>query len=86
MAVQWNLEVHEVKNEDVLSRVKAIGDAIYVERLNVRNRRELERLGFDGVSFPFEPESYVGSHLIKTVAMSVWLEEHDILALMSSIG
>ncbi len=85
MAAEWDLDVHEVKNEDVLAQVQAIGDPIYVDRLNERNRRELERLGFDGDSFPFEPESYVGNHLMKTVAMNVWLEEHSIIAVMTGI-
>jgi len=85
IAAEWNLKVDEVKNEDVLSQVKGIGDTVYVERLNDRNRRELERLGFRGDSFPFEPESYVGNHLMKTVAMNVWLEAHRIRAVMTGI-
>lgn len=85
VATEWNLEVHEVKNEDVLKQVQKIGDPVCVDRLNERNRRELERLGFSEEWFPFEPESYVGNHLMKTVAMNVWLEEHSIGALMTGI-
>lgn len=85
MATEWNLEVHEVKNDDVLAQVQKVGDPVYVERLNERNRRELERLGFAEEWFPFEPESYVGNHLMKTVAMNLWLEECGIRAVMTGI-
>ncbi|MFQ6090168.1 MAG: phosphoadenosine phosphosulfate reductase family protein, partial [Candidatus Bipolaricaulia bacterium] len=74
-----------VKNDDVLAQVGKIGDLVYVSRLNERNRRELARLGFEGESFPFEPESYVGNHLMKTVAMNVWIEKNGIQAVMTGI-
>lgn len=51
VAAEWNLEVHEVKNDDVLAQVQGIGDPVYVHRLNERNRRELKRLGFEGDSW-----------------------------------
>lgn len=85
IVAEWNLGVYEVKNEDVLAQVQEVGDPVYVSRLNARNQRELERLGFDGEWFPFEPESYVGNHLMKTVAMNIWLEEQGIRALMTGI-
>ena len=85
VADEWNLEVNEAKNGDVLSQVQNIGDLVYVNKLNKRNQKELEKLGFDEESFPFEPESYVGNHLMKTVAMNQWLEENNILALMTGI-
>lgn len=85
MAAEWNLEVHQVKNEDVLAQVEKVGDPVRVDRLNERNRRELARLGFAGESFPFEPESYVGNHLMKTVAMNVWVEKHGVQAVMTGI-
>jgi phosphoadenosine phosphosulfate reductase len=85
VAAEWDLEVHEVKNDDVLAQVQRVGDPVYIDRLNERNRRELKRLGFEEASFPFEPESYVGNHLMKTVAMNVWVEEQDILAVMTGI-
>ncbi len=85
VGAEWSLEVHEVKNDDVLAQVKQVGDRVYVARLNERNRRELARLGFEGEFFPFEPESYVGNHLMKTVAMNVWIENNGIQAVMTGI-
>ncbi|MBI5049926.1 MAG: phosphoadenosine phosphosulfate reductase family protein [Nitrospirae bacterium] len=53
--------------------------------LNERNRAEITNLGFDGKEFPLEPESYVGNHLMKTVAMNDFLENHGIQSLSTAI-
>ena len=82
---QWNIEVAVVKNTDVSDRARNIGDEIQVAQLNARNRQEIEKLGFTASSFPFEPESYVGNHLMKTVAMNVFLEANGITALATAI-
>lgn len=85
MAGEWGLNYNVTCNEDVRGQVKNIGEAVFVKNLNKRNQRELERLGFEDGSFPFEPESVVGNHLMKTVAMNMWLEDNDIQALMTGI-
>ena len=82
---QWNVEVVVVKNIDVGDRAKNIGDLIRVADLNERNRLEIEKLGFADDAFPFEPESYVGNHLMKTVAMNVFIEENGVKALSTAI-
>jgi phosphoadenosine phosphosulfate reductase len=82
---EWGLDVAIVKNTDVSDKAKNIGDIIKVSTLNERNRREIEKLGFDGEEFPFEPESYIGNHLMKTVAMNVFLEDNGIKALSTAI-
>jgi phosphoadenosine phosphosulfate reductase len=82
---RWNIEVAVVKNTDVSERARSIGDEIQVAQLNARNRQEIERLGFTANSFPFEPESYVGNHLMKTVAMNVFLETNGVAALATAI-
>ena len=82
---RWNIEVTVVKNTDVSNRARNIGDEIQVAQLNKRNRKEIEKLGFTADSFPFEPESYVGNHLMKTVAMNVFLETNGITALATAI-
>ncbi len=53
--------------------------------LNERNRKEIEKIGFDEKEFPFEPESFVGNHLMKTVAMNAFLEDYGIEALSTAI-
>jgi phosphoadenosine phosphosulfate reductase len=82
---KWNVHVAMVKNTDVSDRAKNVGDLIRVADLNERNQQEIERLGFTGDTFPFEPESYVGNHLMKTVAMNVFMEEKGVKALSTAI-
>jgi phosphoadenosine phosphosulfate reductase len=82
---QWNLDVAIVKNTDVSDKAKNTGDLISVNSLNERNRAELEKLDFDEEAFPFEPESFIGNHLMKTVAMNVFLEDNKIEALSTAI-
>ena len=82
---QWNVKVHTVKNTDVSNKAQNIGDSIKVKDLNERNRQEIEKLGFTEDSFPFEPESYVGNHLMKTVAMNLFMEKNGVKALSTAI-
>lgn len=82
---EWNVEVVMVKNTDVSDKAKNRGNMIKVSKLNGRNRQELLKIGFDGDEFPFEPESYVGNHLMKTVPMNLFLEENGIKALSTAI-
>jgi phosphoadenosine phosphosulfate reductase len=82
---EWNLDVAIAKNTDVSDKAKNIGDMIKVSSLNERNRKEIEKLGYEKEEFPFEPESFVGNHLMKTVAMNVFLEDNGIQALSTAI-
>ena len=82
---EWNIEVAFVKNNDVSDKAGKVGDRIRVADLNERNRQEIKKLDFAEESFPFEPESYVGNHLMKTVAMNVFMEENNVKALSTAI-
>lgn len=82
---EWKLKVDFAQNTDVINQVKKIGDPVDVKKLSQRNQRELGKLGFKEKSFPFEPESYIGNHLMKTVAMNIYLEKHGTQALMTGI-
>ncbi len=84
-AKEWNVDVDFVQNDNVLEQVKKLGDPVYVDKLDRRNKRALERLGFKEKSFPFEPESLVGNHLMKTVAMNIYLEKVKAEALITGI-
>jgi phosphoadenosine phosphosulfate reductase len=85
MEQQWSLRIQEVKNEDVLRLVKKPGDRVQVSDLNRRNQDELKKLGFHETSFSWEPESFVGNHLMKTVAMNLFLEEKAIEAVFVGV-
>lgn len=82
---EWNVEVAVVKNTDVSDKAQNVGDLIRVADLNERNRQEIEKLEFSEEAFPFEPESYVGNHLMKTVAMNVFMEDNGVKALSTAI-
>jgi len=84
-AKKWGVKADFVQNDDVLKQVKKIGDLVYVEKLDERNKLALQRLGFKEESFPFEPESLVGNHLMKTVAMNIYLEATKADALITGI-
>lgn len=84
-AKKWKVKVDFVQNDDVLRQVKKIGDPVYVEKLDERNKLALKRLGFKEERFPFEPESLVGNHLMKTVAMNIYLEATKSKALITGI-
>lgn len=82
---EWGLEVVIAKNTDVSDKAEKLGDMIRVSSLNERNRNEIAKLGFEEKEFPFEAESFVGNHLMKTVAMNTFLEENEVEALSTAI-
>ncbi len=82
---EWNVEVCVAKNTDVSDKAQNIGDLIKVADLNARNREEIEKLDFKEETFPFEPESFVGNHLMKTVPMNVFMKEKGVKALSTAI-
>lgn len=82
---EWNLQVVVVKNTDVSEKAEKAGDLIRVADLNERNRQEIEKLGFTEEAFPFDPESFVGNHLMKTVAMNMFIENNGVKALSTAI-
>lgn len=82
---EWTLDVKIAKNTDVSDKAKNVGDMIRIGSLNARNRAEIEKLQFQEDAFPFEPESYVGNHLMKTVAMNAFLEDNGVKALATAI-
>lgn len=82
---KWRVEVTIVKNRDVSERAQFVGDTIRVADLDERNRKEIEKIGFLDDTFLFEPESFIGNHLMKTVAMNIFLEENGVRALSTAI-
>ena len=65
----WSLEIAYLKNDDVGSKAKEIGDVIKISDLDAGNRSALDEMGFSGPEFPFVPDSTVCNHLMKTVPM-----------------
>jgi len=85
-AGEWNLDLEWCLNEDV---VKAAGGqlnaAVKVKDLNERNQAELKRIGFEGEAFPFEAESYVGNHLMKTVMFNMYIERRSVKGIFQGL-
>lgn len=80
------LAVDKVRNDDVYNLAGGkVGSEVEVASLSPHNRAEVARLGWEGESFPFEPESLVGNHLMKTVALNVHLRATGAAALITGI-
>lgn len=85
-AKQWNIQLDWGRNDDV---IKAAGNKLNTDikaaDLSERNQAEIKRIGFDLKVFPFEAESYVGNHLMKTVVFNTYLEDNNVKAVMQGL-
>ena len=89
-AEEWDLEVMFARNTDVGDYVEANGldpgDEIPVAELDEHNRHHVrEILEYEEDTFPFLLDTYVGNHLLKTVALNDTLESEDIDGIISGI-
>ncbi len=76
---EWGLDLDWGRNEDVLKAANYTLDAdVIVKDLTERNQAEIKHIGFDLERFPFEAESFVGNHLMKTVVFNMYVEENDV--------
>ena len=76
---KWDVAFEWIHNADVSTAAGGkLGALVRVADLGERNRREIERLGYEEEEFPYEPESFVGNHLMKTVALNEYLERNRI--------
>ncbi|RPJ11850.1 MAG: adenylyltransferase [Deltaproteobacteria bacterium] len=83
---EWNVPLEVCRNEDVLKAAKyTLDEIVQVKDLNERNRAELKRIGYDDDEFPFEAESYVGNHLMKTVVFNEFLERNKIKGIFQGL-
>ncbi len=86
MKKEWNVPLEVCRNEDVLKAADyRLNALVRVKDLNERNREELIRIGFEGDEFPFEAESYVGNHLMKTVVFNQFLERNRIKGIFQGL-
>jgi phosphoadenosine phosphosulfate reductase len=89
-ADEWGLEVIFARNTDVGDYVDAHdldpGDDIPVDALSEHNRHHVRTiLEYDEETFPFLLDTYVGNHLLKTVALNDTLEAAGIDGIISGI-
>lgn len=85
-AEHWDLELIIASNDDVDRLADAPGDTIRVDALNERNQREVrDKLEYEEETFPFLLDTYVGNHLLKTVALNDAIESHDVDGIVSGV-
>jgi len=85
-AKEWNLDLEWCRNDDVIKAAGGKLNAIVkVKDLNERNQAELKRIGFEEETFPFEAESYVGNHLMKTVEFNKYIERRNVKAIFQGL-
>jgi phosphoadenosine phosphosulfate reductase len=89
-ADRWDLEVIYASNDDVGDYVEAHGlepgDEIPVADLSEHNQHHVRNiLEYDEETFPFLLDTYVGNHLLKTVALNQTLEERDVDGVISGV-
>jgi phosphoadenosine phosphosulfate reductase len=89
-ADEWDLDVVRARNEDVGEYVEEHGlepgDDIPVDALSDHNRHHVrDMLEYEEDTFPFLLDTYVGNHLLKTVALNDAIEEHDIDGILSGV-
>jgi phosphoadenosine phosphosulfate reductase len=83
---EWDVPVEWCRNEDVLKAADhTLGKEVFVKDLNELNRVELQKLSFNEASFPFEAESFVGNHLMKTAVFQQWLKANNIQAVFQGL-
>lgn len=83
---EWGVEIIHIHNADVSTAAGGkLGAPVRVAALDERNRREIERLGYEEDEFTYEPESFVGNHLMKTVTMNRYLEDEKVAGLFIGV-
>ncbi|MFB6253374.1 MAG: phosphoadenosine phosphosulfate reductase family protein [Halobacteriaceae archaeon] len=85
-ATKWDIDVIYARNEDVGNLADEPGEEIAVDDLNETNRREVrEKLEYEEETFPFLLDTYVGNHLLKTVALNDALTNNNIDGVISGV-
>ncbi|ESP89389.1 phosphoadenosine phosphosulfate reductase family protein [Candidatus Halobonum tyrrellensis] len=89
-ADEWGLDVIYARNEDVGAYAEEHdlepGDDIPVSELSEHNQHHVrDLLEYEEDTFPFLLDTYVGNHLLKTVALNDTLEEYDIDGIISGV-
>ncbi|PSQ44759.1 nodulation protein [Halobacteriales archaeon SW_7_68_16] len=81
-----DLDLIVASNDDVGALADEPGEDIAVSDLDERNQRHVrEVLEYEDDTFPFLLDTYVGNHLLKTVALNDVLEEYEFDAVFSGI-
>lgn len=79
--LDWGLNIDLVKNAGW-----KLDEDVTVSALSERNQKEIARIGFEGLEmFPFEAESFIGNHLMKTVVINQYMEHTKCKAIVQGL-
>jgi len=85
-SAKWDVRVDIIHNHDVSKAAGGkLGAMVKVTDLNQRNQDEIERLGYEEDTFAYEPESFVGNHLMKTVTLNTYLADRSLAGFFEGI-
>lgn len=85
-AQKWGIEVEMLINQDLVDAAGGrLMNQVKVADLNRRNQKEIQRLGYEATEFPFEAESYLGNHLMKTAPFNMFIEANNIKAVFQGL-
>ncbi|MFC6724071.1 phosphoadenosine phosphosulfate reductase family protein [Halobium palmae] len=84
-ADRWDLDLRYARNEDFVELGAEPGDEIPVADLNDTNRRELERLEYEGDALVLDADTFEGNHLLKTVALNALLTDEGFDGVFSGV-
>ena len=85
-AEEWDVKLDWRRNDDVIRAAgEKLNAKVLVKDLNERNQAELARIDYDVDAFPFEAESYVGNHLMKTVVFNMYIEEKNVKGIFQGL-
>jgi len=81
----WSLNLLVIKNDEILSKVKKIGDIVFIKDLSNDLKEELKLLNYKQPYFKFNVESFVGNHLMKTYPMKKFIKKYRIEGLFTGL-
>lgn len=89
-AERWGVDLIYARNENVGEYVNTHdlepGDEIPVDALDAHNQHHIRNiLEYEKKTFPFLLDTYVGNHLLKTVALNDTLEEYNFDSVISGV-
>ncbi len=86
-AENWDLRLDWGLNIDVVERSGwKLNNDVVVAELNERNKKEMARMGMGEIErFPFEAESFIGNHLMKSVVINEYLQKHKVKAFFQGL-
>jgi phosphoadenosine phosphosulfate reductase len=86
-AEKWDVRLDWGINDDLVAKAGyELNKDVIVKELNERNQKEIERIGFGDLDkFPFEAESFIGNHLMKSVVINSYLQRNTIKAFFQGL-